>query len=103
MDRGIICSLDIKSAFDKLDRNNAINIFINKVGGYQFLFKTKIFYQDFNLDIKLDFGDAGPVSTMVGVLQSTRASGISGNIFTMNFDDILRECHEKFNDNLCVV
>ena len=35
MEKGFICSLDIKSAFDKLDRNNAMNKFINKVGGYK--------------------------------------------------------------------
>ena len=41
LERGIVCSLDVKSAFDKLDRTNAINTFINKVGGYKFLFKNK--------------------------------------------------------------
>jgi len=29
------------------------------VGGYKFLFKTKELYENFNLNIKFDFGDTG--------------------------------------------
>jgi hypothetical protein len=77
-----------------------MNHFINKVGGYKYLFKTKELYKEFYLNVKLDFGETGPILTEQLVLQGSR---MAGNIFTMSFDDILQECNDKFDDILCVV
>ena len=54
---GIILKADINKAFDEIDREQAINIFINKVGHYKFLYKMKKLFNETEMRILFDFGN----------------------------------------------
>jgi len=83
---GIICKVDINKAFDELDRNNALNHMINKVGNYKFMYKLKEFYSRTYMNLKLDFCNFKSIRTYKGVFQGYKSSQ---NIFTLVIDDIL--------------
>jgi hypothetical protein len=83
---GILLKIDVRKAFDEIDRKAAMIKILNSVGQYKFLFKVKNIYENTKLRIITDFGVSKWIDAYQGIVQGYRTSP---GIFVRAIDDII--------------